>query len=136
MGPGRGGDHPSPPRYKAWLVPQATGTPHAMQQPAAVTAAPHALQFAFSRGAAADSTRAQVPAPGYVLHTRHRNPSPHAHTERAGHAAHTHHCFLSAVSVVPLLLQTRTDAPPVFINPIRNGLPGNILGPEDLERRG
>jgi hypothetical protein len=31
---------------------------------------------------------------------------------------------------------TRTDAPPVFINPIRNGLPGNILGPEDLERRG
>jgi hypothetical protein len=30
---------------------------------------------------------------------------------------------------------TRTDAPPVFINPITMGLPGNILGPEDVEAR-
>lgn len=33
------------------------------------------------------------------------------------------------------VLQTRTDAPPVFINPITMGLPGNILGPEDVEAR-
>lgn len=31
-------------------------------------------------------------------------------------------------------MQTRTDAPPVFINPITRGLPGSILGPEDLEK--
>ena len=26
----------------------------------------------------------------------------------------------------------RTDAPPVFRNPFRNNIPGNILGPEDV----
>jgi hypothetical protein len=34
------------------------------------------------------------------------------------------------------LLQARTDAPAVFINPIRTGLPGTILGPEDIPDRG
>jgi len=29
----------------------------------------------------------------------------------------------------------RTEAPAVFINPIYNGLPGNILGPDDIEAR-
>jgi len=32
-----------------------------------------------------------------------------------------------------LLLQTRTDAPPVYLNPISNGIPGNVRGPDDLE---
>lgn len=48
-------------------------------------------------------------------------------------------CMLTATPVVPLLLisplQTRTDAPAVFINPISSGLPGNILGPDDIEAR-
>jgi len=48
-------------------------------------------------------------------------------------------CMLAATTVVASLLllplQTRTDAPAVFINPISNGLPGNILGPDDIEAR-
>lgn len=27
----------------------------------------------------------------------------------------------------------RTEVPAVFINPIMNGIPGNVLGPDDLE---
>lgn len=37
-------------------------------------------------------------------------------------------CQTSAV----IALQQRTEAPPIFINPIMNKIPGNILGPDDL----
>jgi hypothetical protein len=38
------------------------------------------------------------------------------------------------VVVVPP--QTRTDAPAVFLNPVSSGLPGGILGPDDIANRG
>eukprot|EP00775_Hariotina_reticulata_P007410 gene7410-7619_t len=31
------------------------------------------------------------------------------------------------------MVMTRTDAPPVYLNPISNGIPGNVRGPEDVE---
>jgi hypothetical protein len=31
-----------------------------------------------------------------------------------------------------LFLQERTNAPAVFLNPIMNKIPGNILGPDDV----
>jgi hypothetical protein len=31
-----------------------------------------------------------------------------------------------------LCLQERTNAPAVFLNPIMNKIPGNILGPDDV----
>lgn len=30
-------------------------------------------------------------------------------------------------------VMARTEVPAVFLNPIRNGIPGNVLGPDDLE---
>jgi hypothetical protein len=33
-------------------------------------------------------------------------------------------------------IATRTDAPAVFLNPVSSGLPGGILGPDDIANRG
>lgn len=33
-------------------------------------------------------------------------------------------------------IATRTDAPAVFLNPVSTGLPGSILGPDDVANRG
>jgi hypothetical protein len=33
-------------------------------------------------------------------------------------------------------IATRTDAPAVFLNPVSTGLPGSILGPDDIANRG